>query len=340
MGQVIQVNGDYNIKANNINLDVGVSPGAVTVTGDLIVEGTTITVESENVSVKDNIITLNYSEPGPGVTLGVAGLEIDRGTTDYRAAFIFNESDDTWLIGKATVTGEAGSGGPYTLSDSKLRVKEIKTDSTVDSGDLTLIGFGTGVVKVTGTTNYRLQVTDPDDIPNKDYVDDRVENFPSFQIKRSNTRVVTFDTSAPLVPALSISNPIGDVIAQPAVDQINIIIDDVTTSRFYKNEAEILANKLRILSETSGTAYDTVILQTVVSNSNLKLETNGSGKVEITYATQLNHVTTGTPGSISNSTVFYGAAPGTGSTGLYFVNTSKDGEVISKDKALLFSMLF
>lgn len=340
MGQVIQVNGDYNIKATNINLDVGVSPNAVTVTGDLIVEGTTITVESENVSVKDNIITLNYSETGPGVTLGISGIEIDRGSTDYRAAFVFDESNDTWIIGKATVLGESGSGGPYSLSDSKLKLKEIKTDSSIDNGDLILIGSGTGVVKVTGTTNYRLQVTDPDDIPNKDYVDDRVENFPSYQIRRSNTRVVTFDTAEPISPALSSMNPLGDVIAQPAVDQINVMVDNVTTSRFYKNEAEILANRLTIFSETTGTSYDTVVIQTVISNGNLKLETNQTGKVEITYATQLNHVTTGTPGAVTGSTVFYGASPNTGSTGLYFVNSSKNGELISKDKALLFSMLF
>ena len=87
-----------------------------------------------------------------------------------------------------------------------------------------------------------------------------------------------------------------------------------------------------------GTA-DAAVIQTTSSSGNIKLETNSTGKVEITYALQLddNGVT---PASVDNSTLLYGGSVGTGNTGLYFVNTSNTDELISKRKAFLYSVLF
>jgi hypothetical protein len=67
MGQVIQVNGDYNIKARSggvITLDTGEGVGYTKVTGNLVVEGDTLTVSAEDLQVNDNIIVLNYGEVG------------------------------------------------------------------------------------------------------------------------------------------------------------------------------------------------------------------------------------------------------------------------------------
>ena len=51
------------------------------------------------------------------------------------------------------------------------------------------------------------------------------------------------------------------------------------------------------------------------------------------------------PSYVSNNVLVYAAAPSIGTTGLYFVNDSaevakQNGELISKNKALVFSMLF
>jgi hypothetical protein len=48
---------------------------------------------------------------------------------------------------------------------------------------------------------------------------------------------------------------------------------------------------------------------------------------------------------VSDNVLLYAAVPGTGTTGVYFVNDSaetakQNGELISKNKALVFSMLF
>ena len=68
------------------------------VAGNLTVEGTTTTVGSEDMSVKDNQITLNSGEEGAGVSKGTAGIVVDRGTeTNYN--IIFDETDDLFKVG-------------------------------------------------------------------------------------------------------------------------------------------------------------------------------------------------------------------------------------------------
>lgn len=68
------------------------------VAGNLTVEGTTTTVGSEDMSVKDNQITLNSGEEGAGVSKGSAGIVVDRGTeTNYN--IMFDETDDLFKVG-------------------------------------------------------------------------------------------------------------------------------------------------------------------------------------------------------------------------------------------------
>lgn len=329
MGQFFQVNGDYNIKTSEgatIKLDTGPGVGEVRVTGNLVVDGSTLTVAAENLQVEDNIITVNYGETGAGVTLRYSGIEVDRGSLD-NVSLLFDENDDTWNIVE-------GSG----YANSNLRLRKILTNADTDSGDLTLIGTGTGVVKVTGTLNYELQVTDDDDVPNKAYVDNAIQTNPTFQIVRSNTRTVAFDLDSPVNPALF---PIGPYFVQPLESLVSIVVDDNIIAQFYGNRAQVGG----LLFQTEDpTPYnplipDAAVIQTVNTNANIKLETNGTGKVEITYAGQFNNIGT-TPASVANASLMYGGTISVGTTGLYFTNTTTSGELISKSKALVFSMIF
>lgn len=60
--------------------------------GDLIVEGQSFVTEAETVEIKDNILLLNKGEAGSGVTKGMAGLQIDRGTEpDFQILFVESE---------------------------------------------------------------------------------------------------------------------------------------------------------------------------------------------------------------------------------------------------------
>jgi len=312
MGQVIQVNGDYNIKAKEgatITLDTGPS-GFTHVTGNLVVDGDTLTVSAENLQVQDNIIVLNYGETGAGVSLTYSGIEVDRGTESH-ASIIYNENDSSWNI----VNGQPGS---YNFNESYLRLQKVLTNPETDFGDLTLIGTGTGVVKVTGTLDYENQVTDDDDIPNKRYVDDAIQLNPARQIVQGDSRVITADKDNGGL------NYLNELVTE---SEIAVLVDNVPNSAFYINRAVI--QRLEFIGSEI-TNDDT--------NSNISLRTNGTGRVQTNYALQLEQLGT-TPANTAGYSVLFAKAPSTGDTGLFFV-ADRSGELISKNRALLYSMLF
>jgi len=67
--------------------------GDIVVGGDLTVSGTTTTIDTNQLNIGDNIITLNSDETGtPSQN---AGLEVERGTSD-NVAIRWNEGTDVW----------------------------------------------------------------------------------------------------------------------------------------------------------------------------------------------------------------------------------------------------
>jgi len=105
-----------------LNDDMVATFGAgVVITGDLTVNGTTTTVNSNTVSVGDNILVLNSDETGtPSQN---AGIEIERGTSD-NVAIRWNETSDKW---EATVDGT----NYYVLIDTNNFETEI---TSLDGG--------------------------------------------------------------------------------------------------------------------------------------------------------------------------------------------------------------
>ena len=77
------------------------------VNGDLSVNGTLTTINSEDLIITDNTITLNAGETGAGVTLGTSGILIDRGTADD-TQWVWNEATDQW--GYTMLAGSPPSG--------------------------------------------------------------------------------------------------------------------------------------------------------------------------------------------------------------------------------------
>ena len=350
MGQFLRVNGDYNIRAGDgakITLDTGsvASGGSVRVTGNLVVEGDTFNISTTNLTIEDNIISLNTGEVGPGVTLIYSGIEIERGNTSSitpqnNASFLYDESTDSWILAHGSAPG------PFNFDASSLRLKQILTNSTTDSGDLTLIGTGTGVAKVIGTTNYEAQVTHDDDLPNKKYVDDAIQNNPTFQIvapQAQDTKVVIADKE--ITP--NTSGTAGSLAYFTATtthstygeSAVSIIVDNLLIGQFYANRFEI--GDLEI---GGGLDRNEITSRASITNENIYVRTQGTGKLQTNYAIQVENI--GVIASyVSNSVLLYAAAPSIGTTGLYFVNDSaevakQNGELISKNKSLVFSMLF
>eukprot|EP00798_Chlamydomonas_sp_ICE-L_P032760 gene32760-biopygen13953 len=108
------------------------------VSGNLTVNGSNFTVNTQTVTVEDNIILLNSGEVGPGVTKGEAGITIDRGDElDYQ--LLFRESDDKFVM------GPQGFLAPIATETFAANAGNIST------GVLGVTMGGTGVSASTGT---------------------------------------------------------------------------------------------------------------------------------------------------------------------------------------------
>ncbi len=349
MGQFLRVNGDYNIKTldgSKIVLDVGT--GDVRVVGNLVVDGEFLNVSVTDLNVEDNIITLNNGETGSGVTLDYSGLQIDRGLLSD-VQFLWNENiaAPNYRSGDPTATTGgwqivSGSYPTFNFTNSRLKVKEIITDSGTDSGNLMLIGTGTGIVHVQGTDDYENQVIafGDDALPNKKYVDDAILNNPTFQIRApesQDTRVLISDKD------VTPGNPgsTAYLFAQTGYTSygesaVTTIVDNSLVSQAFSNRVEILGIEINNNYE--------ITTKDGITNENIKIKTQGTGKLETNYALQIEKIAV-TPAYVTGSNLIYAAAPGLGTTGVYFVNDSTEtikrtGEFISKNKALVFSMIF
>lgn len=78
--------------------------------GNLTVNGTTTSVNSNEVNIGDSIIVLNSDETGtPSQN---AGFEVERGTS-ANVSFVWNETDDAWDMGGYNLQNVTIDGGSY-----------------------------------------------------------------------------------------------------------------------------------------------------------------------------------------------------------------------------------
>lgn len=127
--------------------------------GDLLVEGQSFVTEAETVEIKDNLLLLNKGEVGAGVTKGIAGLEIDRGT-EPNYFIIFDESDNRF---KAGVEGDLWNLALRESDDNMLdgyfiswnsKDKILSTTNIVNESTPLLFGR-TDYKRYSGNRNYQ-----------------------------------------------------------------------------------------------------------------------------------------------------------------------------------------
>tara|TARA_B100000035_G_scaffold307356_1_gene310504 strand:- start:55 stop:1032 length:978 start_codon:yes stop_codon:yes gene_type:complete len=316
-------NDNYIIKVQpggTITLDTGPVQGDVIFTGNITVGGQQTIVNSTNLDVQDNIITVNFGETGSGVTLGTAGLRVDRGQASD-GALLFDENF-TWTD---PVTDTSVSGGWVfkNIANTLLGIKTVSIGT--DGGDLYLINSGTGVISVTGTNNYEGNVTDDDHIPNKKYVDDEIVTALTSTFQR---RIEEGSTTKSFVE-------VRDQEVSGLQSVINFELDSVNVGKVFKDRLEI--QDLRITDN---------MIETTVSDADLVLSAPGTGGVKIrdnmtlTSTPAIDDALTD-PAGPADGLKLYVKNPETGGTGLFFKHANTTvGEIISRKNALLLSMLF
>jgi hypothetical protein len=80
--------------------------GDLVVTGNIVVSGSTTYANTQQLSIGDNILTLNADIPGNIAPSENAGIEVNRGSASSNAAFIWNETSDSWQFTSNTIAGD------------------------------------------------------------------------------------------------------------------------------------------------------------------------------------------------------------------------------------------
>ena len=137
----------------------------VSLTGDLVVNGTTTYINTTNLNIGDNIITLNADLSSTTPPTENAGLEVNRGN-EANVQFIWSESGDEWLIGNTSVTGyvnvssTANIGGVLTARANIVSNGQLIVSNVASLGNTTVTGFinVSTTANVGGVANFRANV--------------------------------------------------------------------------------------------------------------------------------------------------------------------------------------
>ena len=375
-------NGDYKIivrqgsrnpsnpeYGGNITLDVGTADrtlgrGTVTITGDLIVEGKQTTVDSETMTVVDNIIKINVDG---GSSTGIidggsinreAGLEIDRGSNgsgNYQnAVIVFKDNPDISATGGTYYLGSDTSPHPGSFVFKTRATGDLIGIQTshINSrgGNLYLLGKddsganATGYISVTGTNAYERNLLDytdwdlipptgpivvdkPDGIPNMKAIEDYLNSLLAFlelpKIIEDDTSVEVQDSNT---LALSPYRPTG--YTPPTDSIINFKVDGILKGQF--NVDGLNVDNVRILTNTVANTDATSDLILSALNGNIKVD----GYLNLVDQTTAPSSTSGVNKVYSKATL------GMGKSGVFFVNTTASDELVSRRRALGFSMIF
>ena len=343
MSKVLRVTaGDYRIIVDNgsngtIYLDTtsgAASPrGVVVVTGDLEVRGTTTTVESVVTTIADNILTLNSGQAGAGISASLsykAGIEIDRGSLPA-ARLIFDEQSPY-------VAGGSSGIGSFRFEDVNGDFLPLNVNSINAEGPL-YITTPNSAINVAGTVDYEENVFTYSGGAIVDGGGGVVVNNDFIPNAKGLVDYVTYALATNLQPGIAdadTSVTTEDFDSTGVESTVTVTVDGIVSTNFYSNRIE--TGDIKIQNNE---------ISTTSSNQSLILSSPGTGSVKVKDAFEItsllyeddtiNPILT-TPDS---GIKLYSTDEGPGDTGLYFVNKdSTTGEIISKNRALLFSMLF
>lgn len=124
----------------------------LTLTGNLVVQGTTTTVNSNEVNIGDAVILLNSDESGTPSQNG--GIEIERGTSSNKT-LVWDETADKWTVGSETFVASTFEGN---LTGDVTGNADTAT-ALATARNIALGGDLSGSASFDGTSNITITAT-------------------------------------------------------------------------------------------------------------------------------------------------------------------------------------
>jgi hypothetical protein len=149
LAKIASVSGNTVTWSNIIVAGGDASIDDLTVSGNLTVQGTTTTINTQTLNVEDNIITLNSNFSGADNIVD-AGIEVERGD-EPNVNFLWDESEGEWTLGVETLRAGDFIGtvhGNVVGSISPNGSPNTLTGNVINGGNIT----ATGNLIVTGAT--------------------------------------------------------------------------------------------------------------------------------------------------------------------------------------------
>jgi hypothetical protein len=318
MSRVVKVhNGDYIIQTQDggrVIMDIGAT-GTALITGNLSVIGNSTSINTQNLNVTDNVIVVNQGETGAGVTLGTSGLEVDRGT-ELHATILWNEA-----VNHYDPVLTQNTAGTFVFSLKTGGLTGIQASTIVNgvsnlSFDMQNSDY---VLSIANSPNYSQNVLNSNDIPNRKFVTDYV----SATGGAANTSNIHY----PLV--LNGGQPQSSVTTTSS--SIDIVVNQALKAQV--TSAGVKINNIMISGDTIADQSTNNLVLTAVSNG-----------VEINSIINLDDIETltgaySTTGISGRSKIYSSATSGPGKTGVYVSNLTTTDELVSKNRAVLLSIL-
>tara|TARA_B100000900_G_scaffold69922_1_gene55240 strand:- start:6292 stop:7365 length:1074 start_codon:yes stop_codon:yes gene_type:complete len=335
-----------------INLLTGLA-GKVNINGNVdiagsMTAGSSTNIESEDLLIYDNTFTLNKGETGPGISAlsGTAGMIIERGTRDDVRLF-FDENKNSIRSG-GSITGA------FIFQDATANVSTDALLSIYSGGvltggeDLYLVGTGDGVVKVTGTVDYETRIWDyagdgaviPEDGSRPDrlrikpgsYDDDILVNVRGLTDYIASYNLYNFQDT---ISASTFIDPTTFVTAEhvdagDGQSRVLVNVNGAEIAQFFENR--LVVDTLRISDDT---------ISSEDTDGFVKLQGTGDGVVQSNDFFNLTVQDDTSLGTVADGIYLYSKPEADGGTGLFFKNANDtQDEIISRNKALLFSIIF
>jgi hypothetical protein len=326
-------NGGMVIDVNNTTGALrAVTTGTLKIYGNLDVIGGTTFIDTTNTNILDNILFLNTGDPNNYVTQATSGIAISRAQGNLSlgsaATLLYNDAA-TWStdnITENTGVWELSVGDGIYQVPSAIKIQAVRTINS--NGSINFLGKenSIGILNVDGTENYEEQVAlwGDDAIPNKRYVDTRLpyglEITRKVQVGR--TFIQLGDSS------VSPSDPYYDSINKMFVGlgtSTNVVFRlegrEALIQGVTLNDTELRVNGSRTSNNLIFTPYSNS--GTVVVNSSITLTNSNTPKA-----------------TSRNTQIWSTSTVGGGGTGLYFVNTVQQDELVSKKRAIIYGIIF